>query len=360
MGGDHQPEIIWDLGTAYDLFISQAVLLKPDHFGLRASWAAGVRSRVPAEERKVLEDANLIIGAPLPWIYNLPEPKDSATALWFLGQIPPIERLPSVSFCCGELDEIGQILKDIAARRTWNEGDLDALRGAFRSKKHSPNQKELARIVEWWSRPDEFGDLYLAALRTYHQVFFAEEEERILPALKAALERAQELASRLEFIDLIEELSQGLHFPGLADLSELILTPSYWCTPLVFFEDFGEKRMVMTFGGRPGEASLIPGEAVPDALLRALKAMADPTRLRIMRYLVEEPLTPAQLSRLLRLRPPTVIHHLNELRLAGLVHVILEEGSEKRYTVRTEMLKNTFVNFEDYLAPGERPLEGGY
>jgi DNA-binding transcriptional ArsR family regulator len=99
---------------------------------------------------------------------------------------------------------------------------------------------------------------------------------------------------------------------------------------------------------------------VPDALLRALKALADPTRMRIMRYLAEEPLTPAQLSRLLRLRPPTVIHHLNELRLAGLVYVNLEEGSEKRYTVRTEMLKNTFTNFEEYLALGERQFEGGH
>jgi DNA-binding transcriptional ArsR family regulator len=359
MGGNHQPEIVWDLGTAYDLFISQAVIHKPEYFGLRASWAAGVRSRVPAEERKVLEDASLIINAPLPWIHSLPEPKDSSTALWVLSQIPPAERLPAIYFCCGELGEVNQMLKEIAARRSWDEADLEALRTAFRSKEHGLNQKELVRVVDWWSRPDEFGELYLAALRTYYQEFFAEEEQRILPALKSALERAQELANQLEFINLIEDLSQGLHFPGLADLSQLILTPSYWCTPLVLFEDFGEKRMVMTFGGRPAEASLIPGEAVPDALLRALKALADPTRLRIMRYLTEEPLTPAQLSRLLRLRPPTVTHHLNELRLAGLVHVILEEGSEKRYTVRTEMLKNTFINFEDYLALGERQFEGG-
>jgi hypothetical protein len=187
MGGKRQPELTWDLGTAYDLFISQAVIHKPDYFGLRASWAAGVRSRVPTEERKVLEDASLIINAPLPWIHRLPEPKDSATALWVLSQIPPAERLPAIYFCCSEMGDLSQILKEISTRRSWNEGDLEALRTAFRSKEHGLNQKELVRFVDCWSRPDEFGELYLAALRTYYQEFFAEEEQRILPALKSAL-----------------------------------------------------------------------------------------------------------------------------------------------------------------------------
>ena len=70
--------------------------------------------------------------------------------------------------------------------------------------------------------------------------------------------------------------------------------------------------------------SLVPGELVPDALYQPLKALADPTRLRILRYLSDEPLTPAALARRLRLRSPTVIHHLDALRLARLVILTLE------------------------------------
>lgn len=80
--------------------------------------------------------------------------------------------------------------------------------------------------------------------------------------------------------------------------------------------------------------SLVPGEVVPDALHLSLKALADPTRLRILRYLIAQPLTPAQLSRRLRLRVPTVVHHLHALRLAGLIHVTLEAGGERRYAAR--------------------------
>jgi DNA-binding transcriptional ArsR family regulator len=69
-----------------------------------------------------------------------------------------------------------------------------------------------------------------------------------------------------------------------------------------------------------------------------LKSLADSTRLHILCYLAEKPHTPSQLARRLRLRPPTVIHHLNDLRLAGLVQVILQPEGERRYTLRREAI----------------------
>ena len=68
------PGMTWELGTAYDLMISLEVLHNPEGFGLRASWAAGVRSRVPASERGVLEDSLKLVYVPLIWIHSLPEP----------------------------------------------------------------------------------------------------------------------------------------------------------------------------------------------------------------------------------------------------------------------------------------------
>ena len=48
------PEVLWDCGTAYDLFISLYVLHHPAEFGLRASWTAGVRARLSAAARETL------------------------------------------------------------------------------------------------------------------------------------------------------------------------------------------------------------------------------------------------------------------------------------------------------------------
>jgi DNA-binding transcriptional ArsR family regulator len=68
-----------------------------------------------------------------------------------------------------------------------------------------------------------------------------------------------------------------------------------------------------------------------------------------MRYLVQETLTPSELSRRLRLRAPTVTHHLSALRLAGLVHLTLQPDGERRYTARLEGLQATCVSLTDFL-----------
>ena len=86
------PKLTWDIGTAYDFFLSLEVLHNPEEYALRPSWAAGVRSRLPPDERKLLEDIQHFIWVPVHWVYTLPAPKDAATAIWTLRQIPPAHR----------------------------------------------------------------------------------------------------------------------------------------------------------------------------------------------------------------------------------------------------------------------------
>jgi len=351
MNPNSQPHILWDWGTAYDLFASLHVLHHPEHFGLRGSWAAGVRSRLTSPQRTILEDAKeLFYSSPLAWVSTLPEPKDAATALWTLSQISPAERLPTLAFHADETPEIMGILNDVFARGAWNNSDLERLQLHHPHKEGPLNPQVLVTTLNWWSRSEEFGERYLAALQAYVAVFFAEEERRITPYLQQALTRAQELATRLDFSKLFVELSQGVKIAAIEGADEVKFVPSYWITPLVMFDCVINNHWVVLFGARPAEVALVPGEVVPDALLRALKALSDPTRLLILRYLSDKPQTPSQLARRLRLRAPTVIHHLNALRLAGLVYVTLEEQEEKRYTVRDSAVADTFDTLRKFLS----------
>lgn len=109
----------------------------------------------------------------------------------------------------------------------------------------------------------------------------------------------------------------------------------------MFHDHLEEFKLIVLFGARPGTMSIVPGDVIPDALLRGMKALADPTRLRILRYLAQEPQTASELSRVLRLRPPTVNHHLNQLRLAGMVHVFLDPDGEKKFAARYEGFDDT-------------------
>jgi DNA-binding transcriptional ArsR family regulator len=208
-------------------------------------------------------------------------------------------------------------------------------------------------LLEYWSHPAEFGEQLLSALTAYYEVFFAEEERRIRPILDSELARAQDLATQLDFGSLVETLSQGVRLSYQHQKPEAVLIPSYWGAPFLFFGMADPDKEMLLFGARPKAASLVPGESVPDALVNALKSLADPTRLRILRYLVSEPLTPTQLARRLRLRAPTVIHHLHALRAAGLVYVMVGEGKEKAYQSRQEGILATCDMLSEFLENSE-------
>ncbi len=165
--------------------------------------------------------------------------------------------------------------------------------------------------------------------------------------------RAQGLATRLPQAALLEELSQGLRLAYDDRRSRvLVLAPSFWATPFVILTSMRDDKALFIYGARPADASLVPGDLVPDALYQALKALADPTRLRILRYLSDEPMTPAQLARRLRLRSPTVIHHLDALRLARLVIITLEPAG-RRYAVRPDAVAAVFDLLTGFLAGEE-------
>lgn len=351
--------ITWDFGTAYELFVSLHVLHEPEYFGIRPAYAASVRARIPAPERKLLEEVYPITGVPLRWLTTLPEPKDAISALWALKQIPPAERMLKLQ----GLDEpyegsspeenekharFREILLRVSSSGSWTSEDADYFYKVFHKKHGGLKKDTIERCLDWWSKPEELGEGFLSAINSYYQAFFEEEEKRVTPALKAGLENAQALASRLSFDELFSELSQGIKLDDEFNAKSFVIAPAFWTTPLIFFEKLNKDTMLLLFGARPADMSVIPGESVPDALVRSLKALADPTRLKILFYLSKENLTPSEIARRLQLRPPTVTHHLRELRLASLVELSMA-NEENRYTIRKQALELVFGNLKSFL-----------
>lgn len=349
-------KISWDFGTAYDFFISLEVVHNPAEFNLRAQWAAGVRARIPAPLRAVIEDSLQMFHIPFAWISRLPEPKDGHTLLWTLRQTPPEQRLAELALHPELPPEYAQILTRVTSRRQWDDDDQEALTAVYQriarenEGKKVPAPARIRQILEWWRCPAEFGERLLDALHEYYDAFFRREESRIRPALLEAQTQAQAKARELSFSDLMEQLTQGVRFEELPAGERAVLAPSYWCTPFVFYGRIDPKRTVYLYGARPAEASLVPGEPVPDALLHTQKALSDPTRLQILQYLNEQPLSPSELSRRLRLRVPTVVHHLRVLRLAGLIRLNLGENAvTKSYSARPEAIETAYLSLKRFL-----------
>ncbi len=347
-----QPKVSWDIGTAYDLFISIFALHNPNFFGIRPSWAAGVRARIPVEDRKILEESLLLFN-PINWIFKLPAPKNSAAVLWTLSNIPAKDRLKTILSSNQELSSsLISTISDIIRKKDFSKSDRELVKKSFKllMKNRKPSQKETDQIMYWLSNAEVFGERYLKALTTYIEVFFSEEEKRILPFLQKSQSEALKISKTVSLIDLIETISQGVHYTEMPDVSELILVPSFWTTPMLFDVKINHNIEMWLFGARTTEASLVPGEVVPETLIRSLKALSDSTRLRILSYLTNESLTSAQLSRRLRLRPPTVAHHLTALRAAGLVKInIGGVGNELKYASRLKAVKKTCESLTTFL-----------
>ena len=325
----------WEFGTAYDFFVSQLVLHHPERFSLRPNWAAGVRSRLNPELRQTLEHAENALPMPIRFVFNLPgKTKNADAVLKGLGSLAPLKRLELISGFERINPTCQKILRETTPGNPWSDVEREMLLESTANADRKSSPRYLESLYAIWSDPKTFSDMYLAALTAYKDNFFAEEEQRILPALKQALSYAQMRAGSLSLPLLLEDLTSGVRYSDLEQTKNIHLAPSFWISPLMFSVRPEKDRLIILYGARPDNMAIIPGDPVPDSLMRALKAVADPTRLRIMRFLAQSPQTAAQLSRSLRLRPPTVNHHLNELRIAGLVHITISQGGDRQFATR--------------------------
>ncbi len=347
-------DILWDHGSAYDFFISLFVLHHHERFGLRAQWAAGVRSRLPNEQRIFLEETIQFLPVPLTLVFQLPDDRKTApAALIALRSIPPAQRLLKLMNKTSLTAPIQQVVEGLIGQHAATPDQLEILKGYYQHRPLPIKAKEIEKLAEACMQPAAFGEKLQQAFETYYEVFFAEEEERIQPLLEAGLQQAQARAAELALPQLLEELSHGVFYESLASLRRIHLAPSYWSTPLVFMNNLPEDEMLFVFGCRSDTQNLVPGEYVPEVLINTMKVLSDSTRLRILRYLNQSPDSPSELARKLRLRAPTVIHHLNKLRLAGLVQVIISQQGERRYALRKEAVRSVMANLQVFLETSE-------
>jgi len=92
----------------------------------------------------------------------------------------------------------------------------------------------------------------------------------------------------------------------------------------------------------------VPGRVVPrlDAISRLGRALADPTRCRLLLVLLDGPAYPARLAEDLGLSRSNVSNHLGCLRGCGLV-VATAEGRQMRYDLADPHLRHALSDLLD-------------
>jgi DNA-binding transcriptional ArsR family regulator len=331
-------------------------ILRPKEHGVPAPWAAGVRKRLSQQSQA---DLKLFFGQPFGYlgytpmhlIHAMDKPRDVRHFLDMLEAIPDKEFSNRLHLPLDD-DTLVGIIDKAATTGSVTDSDVEEYRRAVAraSGRSISTTADVRRFLSDMADPANTKRRYLSLLREYQAVFFAEEEQRVRPVLERMLSDAQKLSRKTAVPDLIERLSNGFTISPDIDLKRLILVPSVWLHPFVLRFDLAEGELFVCWGAHPVGYRLVPGETVPDDALLVLRALGDPTRLRLLRLLSAEPRSPQSLAIELKLSLPTVSHHMRELRVAGLVRVELAgKGRESKYTVRWPSAQRAFEQLEEFV-----------
>lgn len=347
----------WDWGTAYELLFSLHTILRPKEHGVPAPWAAGVRKRLSQQSQMDLKlffsvPFGYLAYTPMHIILGMEQPKDVRHFLDLVEVIPDEDFSRRIHLPMVNDDSLARITNKAASGKKITDVDIEEYRRIIAGvgMRTAPTVAEIRRLFSEMADPANTKRRWLGLLREYQAIFFAEEEKRERPVLERMLRDAQKLAGKTTVPDLIERLSNGFTISPDIELKRLVLAPSIWSHPFVVRFEPADRELFIAWGAHPTGYRLVPGAMVPDDALLVLRALGDPTRLRLLRLLSVEPRSPQSLAIELKLSLPTVSHHIRELRIAGLIRIELAgKGRENKYTVRWPSAQKAFEQLEEFV-----------
>lgn len=142
---------------------------------------------------------------------------------------------------------------------------------------------------------------------------------------------------------------QGMRVP-LQDLEQIILVPSVFCPRRLMFYRVGSVQIFFYPAQRPQEDNA--AQEPPESLLLGFSALADATRLKLLRLIARETLPAQEMARRLQINESTVSRHLRLLVEAGLVARERREGKFIYYRYQGGVVAGLAAGVAQYLSGG--------
>lgn len=330
----------------YDLIVSLRVLYNPRIYGSARAWVAATRAVLPPDiyQRGRFFFQGQVTGlgyGAMRLIPTLGRDAGPDELIQAVREADPIV-LALYMLDTGETSaETLEVFEQHLARR----GDTVACEAIL----HGFTPQWARRCRRVLTDPTGVQADLIALLEHYTARAFSTEAPQVVRAATRAVAAAEEMLTVLPTLETIERLTGGYTLGGDLELHRIILVPSAFIHPFV----------ASRVDERAGEALIIYGiqtdvflkyDPVPldPNLVRSLKALADPGRLKVLRLLGHHPMYGPELVTALGLSQPTVHHHLAQLRAAGLVRQERMKGGMK-YTLRHETAATTVAALEQLL-----------
>lgn len=245
----------------------------------------------------------------------------------------------------------------------WPFDDYDVLyawaysRGAASKVQQFLDELEASSVEECYQRTASFfhsftieecariKNSYTPLLRLWYEHYFRHVEHTILPLLIEDASEKKMLESKMDMVPLIEYASGGVVIEDVPGLETIVLLPTVHNRPINTYCFYKNMMLVQYPVDVPSENE----EEPPMVLLRLTKALSDPTRLRLLRFVAHEPKTLWEMQSELNQSREMLMHHLLSLRVAGLLRVHLRGEGTERYSIRADGASELQMFLESYI-----------
>jgi len=186
---------------------------------------------------------------------------------------------------------------------------------------------------------------YAPLLRLWHEYYFRHVENQMLPLLIEDAAEKKMLLSKMDPIALIEYASGGVVIEDIPELQTIVLLPTVHNRPINTYCIYKTLMLIQY----PVEVPVENEEEPPMVLLRMTKALSDPIRLKLLRYVAHEPKSLWEMQSELDQSGEMLMHHLMMLRVAGLLRIHLREESNERFSIRPDGASELQMFLESYI-----------
>jgi DNA-binding transcriptional ArsR family regulator len=327
-------------------------------------WREAISERLPGE---LAEQSARVAPVPIFWPLLADVLQGAPGALTFEKIIATIASIPAEELktrvVAGIFQEGASVQALVSGKRTIHQLLKDAnhpggeLLAHFGLRPYDPRSTAAIAIDTLLSDPESYREDLTVALKKFWRYGFSADWQSLTNPIASAGSRLRELCERSAFIDLATEL----RLPITADdgsirtrsgtsikldrIDRCYLLPSAFNTRrwwAKYETPAGRVTLYFPVWQGPALANALAGDVArrpsPPATTRAhagvsidpetvFRALGDTTRYAIASIIARKPTTSADLSRALNVSKPTITHHVQALRSAGLIAERTDGGS---------------------------------
>jgi DNA-binding transcriptional ArsR family regulator len=378
----------------FDLFYALYALADKSHSPLD-EWKARTQKRLPVRFKSTAEE---VAPRPIFWPLFADTLQQARGELSFEEIVSALRLLPAAevrsSILSGIFQEPATVASLIDGKRSLRQilegavppgGSLLAHFGLSPYDAASPATHTISRLL---THPAAFRDNLVTVLQEFWQKAFRSEWERLETDLNAEVMRMRELEAQLS----LEDLMQQLRLPVIFDGQGRAVRPRQ-SAPIpydridqcfVLPSAFNARRWWAKYETRAGRVDLYfpvlreaasqiaplhsetrerdsgEGRALRTKIKAELvfRALGDTTRYAIASILARTPTTSAELARRLGVSKPTITHHIQTLRSAGLINEASSSGPTKLSLNRDVLASLSRAALDQlFSGSGELPLD---